>query len=301
VHAELSRVLEHAVEEGRLDPLSEEGRRRRTALAETFLATPSSAYDGWSPREVVLRNRALLWVRALDPEVSAFWGRAFRRLAEEPAIPTNVELSIAPAEALLEEASTGTPLTDDGHLVASVVHDLDARFGWSDKLPLGGTSPREPAVEQDVPALLFVDAHLRAQGLLAPAEGRLRLTESGLRCLKEPALLWRALVNPSPRWPEAFDQDALAIMAALLLRRTAMSASSLTNQVAALLSHKWRTREADSLQTGVEWLRVEWYRLGVGLSWWELSRRADDYRLSEFGRAAAAELFWSVAARPRDS
>ena len=301
VHAELSRMLERAVAEGRLDVTGEEGQRRRQALAEAFLATPSSRYGGWTPREVVLRNRALLWVRGVDPEVSNFWGRAFRRLAEEPAVPANVELSISPAQALLDAASTGTPLTDDGQLAASVVDDLDARFGWSDKLPLGGASPRRPATEQDVPALMFVDNHLRAQGLIAPSRGRLTLTDPGRRCRTDPPKLWRALVRPAPRWEEGFDQDALAMMAVvLLLRRTAVSASSLTNQVASLLSHKWRSREADSLQSGIEWLRVEWYRLGVGLSWWELSRRADDYRLSEFGRVAASELFWSVAARPRD-
>jgi hypothetical protein len=34
------------------------------------------------------------------------------------------------------------------------------------------------------------------------------------------------------------------------------------------------------------------------MSWWELSWRPEHYRLSEFGRSAAAELFWAVAGQP---
>ena len=293
VHADLSRFLEDAVARRALDAAGVAGETDTTALTEAFLSRPSPAYDGMTPREAVLRERAAWWVRRLDPGVGPFWTDAFRRLAEEPVVPGNVMLSIAPAVALLELAAAETELTAEGHLPSSVVLDLDARFGWTDKLP-----SHQPDDERAIPALLFTDIHLREQQLVARHAGRLALTDSGRRCLADPALLWQSLVSPAPRWGDEFDQDALAVMAVRLLRQSAHSGSGLTEQVASLLSHKWRGRDGTSLKPGVEWLRVEWYRLGVGLSWWELNWRPEQYSLSEFGRAAAAELFWAVAGRP---
>jgi hypothetical protein len=299
VHTDVGRMLEAAVLEGRLDPDSADTHDRAVALTERFLGTASHDYHGVTPRLFVLRWRALRWVLTLDPELQEFWRQALHRIYDEPAVPENVQLSTAPAEALLETALTGPVLTGHGHLPDDLVLELDARFGWSDKLPLGWAGSRRPPGELAVPALLFVDLHLRAQGLTTRSDGRLALTGEGRRCLGDRRALWQALVSPRPRWDGGFDQDALAVMAAVLLRR-AVSAPGLSAQVRSLLSHKWRSSTGDDLGPGVEWLRVEWYRLGVGLSWWELSRRAGDYRLSRFGRAAAAELFWAVAARPLD-
>jgi len=298
VHTGVSRMLETAVVEGRFDPAGADAREQAVALTERFLTTPSENYHGVTPRLFVLRWRALRWILRLDPEFQEFWRQALHRIYDEPAVPDNVQLSTAPAEALLETALTGPVLTELGHLPDALVVELDARFGWTDKLPLGRAPAQRPVGEQAVPALLFVDLHLREQGLLTRSDGRLALTPEGRRCLADRRLLWQALVSPQPRWDDGFEQDALAVMAAALLRRTAVSASGLSRQVSGLLSHKWHSATGDSLSSGVEWLRVEWYRLGVGLSWWELTRRAGDYRLSQFGRAAAAELFWAVAARP---
>lgn len=290
VHADASRSLEDAVARGALDPSSECGVRSST---ETFLSRPSPTYHGLTPREAVLHERAASWIRQLDPGIGPFWTDAFRRLGEEPDVPGNVTLSIAPAVALLQQAAAGVELTPEGHLPPPAVVALDARFGWTDKLP-----SHRPNDERAIPALLFVDFHLRQQKVITEHEGRLALTGAGGRCLTDPTLLWQLLVTPGPRWSDGFEQDALAVMAVCLLRQTALSGSRLTEQVASLLSHKWRSRDGDSLKPGVEWLRVEWYRLGVGLSWWELSWRPEQYRLSEFGRSAAAELFWAVAGQP---
>ena len=290
VHADASRFLEDAVARGVLDPSSECGVRSST---ETFLSTRSPAYGGLAPREAVLRERAASWIRRLDPDTGPFWTDVFRRLGDEPDLPGNVTLSIAPAVVLLEQAAAGIALTPEGHLPADVVVELDARFGWTDKLP-----SRRPSDERAIPALLYVDTHLREQQLITAHDGRLALTDAGRRCLADPALLWQLLVTPSPRWPDGFQQDALAVMAVCLLRQASVSGPRLTEQVSSLLSHTWRSRDGDSLDPGVEWLRVEWYRLGVGLSWWELNWRPEHYRLSEFGRSAAAELFWAVAGQP---
>ncbi|HET7355947.1 MAG TPA: hypothetical protein VFJ09_04640 [Nocardioidaceae bacterium] len=290
VHADASRFLEDAVARGVLDPSSECGVR---SLTEIFLSTPAPAYDGSTPREAVLRERAASWIRRLDPGIGPFWTDVFRRLGEEPDVPGNVTLSIAPAVSLLQQAEAGIALTAEGHLPASVVTELDARFGWTDKLP-----SRRPSDERAIPALLFVDTHLREQQLITQYDGRLALTGAGRRCLVDPALLWQLMVSPGPRWTDGFEQDALAVMAVCLLRQTSTSGPRLTEQVASLLSRAWRSRHGDGLEPGVEWLRVEWYRLGVGMSWWELSWRPEHYRLSEFGRSAAAELFWAVAGQP---
>ncbi len=298
VQIDLSRVLETAVVEGRLDPAGNDFDRLALDLAEQFLTAPSPDHGGRTPLLSVLRWRALRWVLELDAEFSEFWVSALHRIYEEPVFPGNLQLSTAPAEALLQTADTAPVLTPDGQLPDEIVADLDARFGWSDKLPLGRTSMRYPLPERSVPALLFVDTHLRAQGLLTRSEGRLVLTPLGRRCLLDRRRLWKALVAARPRWEKGFDEDALAVMAAVLLRRTPSSASALTRHATSLLRPRWQSHGGDSVRSAVEWLRVEWYRLGVGFSWWEVSRHADDYRLSRFGRAAAAELFWSVAARP---
>jgi hypothetical protein len=113
---------------------------------------------------------------------------------------------------------------------------------------------------------------------------------AGRRGLVAPELLWRAVVGPAPRWAGEPEASALAVEAALLLRSPAVSREELVAETAAILG---------TSVASVDWVRVEWYRVGVVLGWWERSRgRWLGLRLSRLGRAAAAQTFWSVAARP---
>jgi hypothetical protein len=86
-------------------------------------------------------------------------------------------------------------------------------------------------------------------------------------------------------------------MAALLLADGSFSSDGLREELRRVLALKWRPPSGASLDDGITWVQLDWYRLGNVLGWWSDSRR---HILSESGRAAATSLFWAVATQPQE-
>ncbi len=295
VRHEASRVLEQAVERGDLRPGPASGRLAE-GLVEEFLRTPSAAHHGTSPRDEVRGHRARAWAARLTDGDTTWVDGVLPQATAEPDVPSRPDLSVAPARALLEAAAGGLALTRAGQLPADVVAALDDRFAWSDDRPLTRRAPQEA----DLPPLLFLRQHLQAQRLLTVRGGRLALSPSGRGCLDDADRLWSAVVGPGPRWADGFDGDALAVLAGVLLRSPAVSREDLLREATFVLGAAWHRVGGEDLAAAVDWLRVDWYRVGVAFGWWERSRgRWLGLRLSRLGRAAAARTFWAAAARPR--
>ncbi len=155
------------------------------------------------------RLAAWRWTTAFSAVPSAFWQPAMAGL--DIGVPSRVRHSLASTTALLVEVGDGVEVTVDGHLLPATVRSLDDRFRWTEEFPWMRSD-----AETDVSPLHFLHEHLRAQGLLARADGRLVRTPSGVAATDDLSLLWRAMVAPEPRWRHAFELDALGVLAASL-------------------------------------------------------------------------------------
>lgn len=293
LRAEVSRLLERAIVDGRLGSSARGFAPTAGRLVEEFLRTPSEEYDGDAPAAVVRRERAAIWAHQIGP--AELWERLLPELEAEPVVPPNVEASLAPATALLEELAGGVTLTKSGYLPPALALDLDARFGWSDEY--GRARPRG---EADLPPLRFLGRHLREQRLVTLRGNRLSVSMKGRRALADRGRLWQATSDPRPRWRVGLEVDAIAVLAGLLLEQDGRTGEELEQRMAQILSRKWCPVEGGDLGDAVAWIRWEWFRLGISLGWWQSrTRRLDtSWTLSPYGRAAAASAFWAVAAAP---
>jgi len=282
VFLDLGAVLERAIDSAELNPSAANFERERISLVERFLTTP---YAGRTPLAAVRRERAEAWAAGFRGDPA--WLTAVLPLLErEAACPSNVELSLAPARALLEAVGDGLPPTGAGYLPPAVVVALNDRFRWSDVV---GSMPKK---EGDLPPLRFLREHLVAQRLLLVRKGSLMVSARGRACLAEDEVFWDSLTALAPRWGE-FEQEVLAVAAVLLLG--APDVDRLAGQVAARIAGRWK---GDDLERDVNWVYLDWYRVSLTLGWWEAKRGRWLDRLTERGVAAAARAFWSVAGAP---
>lgn len=292
VYADVCRLLEGAIIRGELDPSARGFRARSRKLVADHLTSPSLEYDGRSPVAVVHGERIGIWLVPLEHGQRQLWQSVVPQvLAADPA-PPGMELSLAPAAAVLEAVGEGVTLTSSGYLPAKLAIALDDRFRWSEEMI--GSAPRG---ESDVPTLMFLDDHLRDKRLLTRRGRKLTVSAEGRRCLADPARFWSVLTGVSTR-QKGFEADALAVMAAVLLAGEPVTREQLDEQVASVLAGKWRAPDGVAVSADdVYWIGVDWYRRGRALGWWSEGRRLR-LELSRIGRAAAANLFRSVATQP---
>ncbi len=293
IHADVTRLLERSIGEGTLDPSARGFRARVGRLVESHLTAPSTSYGGRSPVAVVHEERMGMWVHQLARGRQRPWTSVVPLVVDPVPLPEGVELSVAPAVAVLEAVGEGVTLTSAGYLPAKLAVALDDRFGWSDQML--GARPRS---ESDLPRLMFLDEHLRDTRLLTRRAKRLTVSAEGRRCLADPARLWSVLTTAAPR-QKGFEADALAVGAAVLLTSESVGREELDGEVAAVLANKWRAADGTTVTAeDVSAIGVEWYRRGRSLGWWEEGRRWSRLELTPVGQAAAANLFRSVATRP---
>ena len=288
----VSRLLEDLIVRGELDPGSPRFKNQSLQAVETFLRTPTATYDGMAPAAVVQRERAALWAHRLSSRLRGFWDETLPMLEKAATVPPNVQLALGPVTAVLEAVRDGVTLTSAGYLPPKVAVALDDRFAWSEEY-----LRKTPRGEGDLPPLQWLHQHLREQRLLTKRGNRLTVSVEGRRALDDPLRLWRAVVAPSPRWRPGFEHDTLGLMAALLLADGSFSSDGLREELRRVLALKWRPPSGASLDEGITWVQLDWYRLGIVLGWWSDSRR---HILSESGRAAATSLFWAVATQPQE-
>jgi hypothetical protein len=252
-------------------------------------------HEGLSARPVgPRRQRADAWAAGLHRGRRGFWADVLAELEVEPVEPARLELALTPVHALLAAVRDGAALTNAGYLPPSVALALDTKFGWSDEY-----SRSRPRGESDLPALVFLHEHLRDQGLLAEDGRTVAPSTSARRLLGDPVRLWETVVDPRPRWRAGFEEDAVAVMAATLVRSGELTRDQLRDEMAYLLAGKWEGRGARTVDEGLRGVELAWYRLGITMGWWDREGGlwSTKVRLSGFGRAAAASAFWSVAGR----
>jgi hypothetical protein len=285
---EASGVLETAIAVGTLDAESQTFDEERIALVDRYLRTPSPDLGDLPPREAVRLERAELWAEELASRPE-WLSASLSDLAQAALLPANVELSLAPARALLEAAADGVHL-DDGLLPVEVVRRLNDRFRWFDVVGA------MPAAESDVPLLVALHEHLVAQRLVAVRSGVLRPTTLGRACLADDTRFWSALVAVKPRWRE-FAAESLALALGLRVAVPGVSTNDVVAEVTTRLGRRWQS--TGRLEDGVRRVLDEWHRIALVLGWIEARRGRYLDRLSPRGVAAAAGGFWSVAAAPR--
>jgi len=240
------------------------------------------------------RLAAWHWVRSFPDVPAAFWQPALRALTRRDDPPPKVALSLSSTRALLAAVGDGLPLTAGGELPEQTVLALDDRFRWTEEFPwLRGEG------EGGIPPLRFLHQHAVAQRLLAHAGNRLVTTPAGNACLEDTPRLWRAMVDPAPRWSRGFERDALGVMAASVLRSADFTLGRVVEELGHVLAAKWRPAARDTLFDGASLVAQAWYQLGVPLGWWDTGRGPADRRPNAFGRAAAVAVFRAVAGPPR--
>lgn len=232
------------------------------------------------------------WTQSFPDVRAEFWAPALSGLGPRPGPPARVKLSLASAAAVLETVGEGLTLTTSGQLPAGTALALDDRFRWTEEFPW-----LRPAGETDLPPLRFLLEHLTAQRLLVRDGRRLELAEQGRAAAADPARLWSAVVEPAPRWSREFDQDALGVMAAVLLRTGTFAPGRTSEEITRVLAAKWRPARDDrrgSVSDGVSLVVQGWYQVGVPLGWWDTGRGPADRHPNAFGAAAAAAVFRSA-------
>ncbi|MFL6135696.1 MAG: hypothetical protein ACJ72A_23025 [Nocardioidaceae bacterium] len=248
--------------------------------------------------EVIAGRR---WSSAFADVPGEFWRPALASLPTAEQVPDRAALSLASAHALIETVTDGVAVTAGGLLPPRTVQALDDRFRWTEEFPWMSS-----AVESDIPPLRFLHEHLVAQRLLVRHEGRLQPSAEGMACLRDTGRLWRRTVSPQPRWSQEFDEDALGVMAASLLRNPDFTLGRVAEEMTQVLTGKWRparsiedgaVADGGSVFDGASLVAQAWYQLGVPLGWWDNGHGPADRRPNAWGRAAAAAVFRSVARR----
>jgi hypothetical protein len=245
------------------------------------------------------------WVGSFIDVPAQFWEPALAALSSSAgrrgAVPARATLSVASARALLQRVGDGLELTATGQLPVATVHALDDRFRWTEEFPWMRVDQ-----EADIAPLRLLRAHLVAQGLLVEHGSRLSRSARGVTCTADPSALWRSLVDPSPRWSQPFERDALGVLAASVLRSADFTLARIAEEMTHVLAARWRAVSPSlrgSVFDGASAVAQGWYQLGVPLGWWDTGRGPADRRPNPFGRAAAVTVFREVAQSrpPRDA
>jgi hypothetical protein len=234
------------------------------------------------------------WTSGFAGVPDTFWRPALGALERGVRVPARAALSLSSAHALLEAVGDGLTLTADGQLPLSTVLALDDRFRWTEEFPW-----MRAASENDVAPLRLLRDHLVAQGLLERGGATLVPTGRGRTCARSTAALWGAVVDPSPRWSQEFDRDALGVMAASVLRSADFKLGRIAEEMTSVLAGKWRPlgdAGEGRMFDGAAPVAQAWYHLGVPLGWWDTGRGPADRVPNVFGRAAALTVFRAVAA-----
>jgi hypothetical protein len=233
------------------------------------------------------------WVQSFGDVPEDFWRPALAALREWRDVPLRAALSLSSAQALLEVVGAGLVLADDGQLPAETVRALDDRFRWTEEFPWLRVTE-----EADLAPLRMLRAHLTAQRLLAEEGSLLVRTPLGDECVGDTGSLWRAVVDPSPRWAQEFERDALGVLAAAVLRSADFTLGRVTEEMTHVLASRWRAvspAHLGSVFDGASAVAQGWYQLGVPLGWWDTGRGPADRRPNAFGQAAAVAVLRAVS------
>lgn len=278
----VQRLLESALDEGRLTVDDEDWSARQGALVEDWLRTPGAGFAGRAPLDVIHDERAADWVEA---------GSTARRSSLRAVLPLFATTTEPPADPvpplrlLLEAVDEGITLAGRDRLPVDFVRDMAGRFGW-------GMAAFIIRKEGDVVELgeirdLATRTHLITLHLRQHA---LELTAAGRQALDDPARLWAVA---AAGW---FEHDDFAAHVAEIAAATLLRGSGTTKGLATIAQEAVAPsfRDRDGAHPDYREVRTatrEWLRLGNALGWLGYPHGPHEQLcgLTEPGRAAAIE------------
>ena len=277
------RLLEEAVEDGRLVPGGRRWRHVQRELLERWLTAPVSAHGGAVPVDAVRAERRDRWLEA----GTAFRGELLRRalgVIEPP--PERPE----PLQTLLDVAGRTIQLTEALRVPPAIIREIAARLDWTTP----GITVRS---ERHVPAFVTLRRIATDAGLLTRRARTLRLSPAGRAAQANPEVLADAAARA---WfgTDEFETDVAEIAAAVLLEDEA-PVDRIVKVATTAIAPSWR--RPDGSPPAPEETRDaahEWIHRGLVLGW---LTHADDlaYQLTDTGRRAAVAGLLACARAPR--
>ncbi|MGH3910208.1 MAG: hypothetical protein ACRDRM_05195 [Pseudonocardiaceae bacterium] len=278
----VQRMLESALDEGRLSVGDENWPGRQGKLVEDWLRTPGAEFAGRAPLEVIHEERAADWADAGTAARRSILRAVLPLFAMSTEPPAN---PVQPLRFLLEAIYQGITLAGKDRLPVDFVRDMADRFGW-------GMAAFIIRKEGDVVELgeirdLATRTHLITLRLRQHA---LELTPAGRAALDDPARLWTIA---AAGW---FEHDDFAAHVAEIAAATLLRGPSATNELATTAQEAVAPsfRDLDGSHPDYREVRTatrEWLRLGNALSWLDYPHGPHEQvcGLTEAGRAAAIE------------
>jgi hypothetical protein len=289
-------ALERAIDEGELKPGAAGWRIKAGRVTERLLNSTRDDITGTTWLQWMHTDRLQMWVET--------GGATRRRLAAALAdglvhpvpAPADAADHIGPVLWLLDQASTGAPLTQNHYLARALVAEAVQRFGWN-----FGSNPRS---EGDVVEAWAIRDLVQQLKWVRRSQRTLLLTPAGREVHKRgPAAVWEATMAVL-----LGDSDAgLAageVAAMLLLSDEPYTHSRLTGAVAQILAEGgWRDRATGEAidSRSVSGLLDQLSRLLELLTLRHQPRWDEPVTLNEAGRSAVLTALRASALRPRTS
>jgi hypothetical protein len=315
----VERALERSIAAGELRPGSPRwasaarditGAALREAVAPSDLLAASGELvpavpDGArvSVADLVLRERIGAWVRFAHPELVSAWREAVAPDVLAAPEPPSLELIGSTLDGLswlLAACRDGVMLTQAGYLPVSLMREGVERFDWWD-------FEGQPRSEADVVVLSGLRDVAERARLLARRGKRLATTRTGVRLLREPQGLWRA-VTEAAGGGSAFETAVRELLALRLLSGPDVNHGLPAELAPVLAVMGWqagrRPMDERAAGQGIDPVLGEWRLFGfldeVRSPWLEGRRTGSDITsLNTLGRVSAMQLLHVRATAPR--
>jgi len=281
------RMLEQAIEDGRLVPGGRRWRHAQRELLVRWLTSPDPARSGAVPVDAVRAERQDRWLESGTKVRGELLRRALAETIEPP--PERPE----PLQALLDVTANTITLTEAQRVPPAIIREIAARLDWN--------TPGTARTERHVPAFVTLRRVATDAGLLLRRGRVLRLSPAGRAAQSDPGVLAGAAARS---WfgTDEFFTEVGEVSAAMLLDGPA-SQQRILDVARTAVAPSWR--RPDGTPPALDELRAafhEWTWVGQVLGWVDLVAEADadmEYSLTEGGRRAALAGLLRCAHAPR--
>ncbi|MFV1989350.1 MAG: hypothetical protein ACC652_01255 [Acidimicrobiales bacterium] len=242
----VERELEHALDDGRLDPSARTWRRTAAGICLEVLDTAQLSQAGQSWRSLVYSERAAGWAtdHRLPANVNGAREQAAAKFASPPPEPA-IEVmrgSLEPLTWLANACADGVTLTASGYLPRALVLEITEHFDW-------WIWEKPPHSEADVHQLLRVHEAARKLGILRKQGRKLTTTKAGRRMDENLAAWWPRLVLLG-KGAAAYSDAVIEHVALALIDVETIEVDQLQERVAPLLVNQgWSSPDGPVTET----------------------------------------------------
>lgn len=302
VLAHVECALEAAIVAGALMPAAKGSKQMAREVCMRAIQEPIPEVPTQSWLTLVITERVEQWVDARRSERLRSWRASIANsVLNAPEPPEDLDRVIASMSWLLEACREGVELTQAGYLPPRLVREAIDRFFASETVG-------HPRSEVDVHQLSTLREAASRIGALTKRRRLLKTSTAGLRLLREPVAMWRAIAANLDEGDE-YSKMLSELIALRLLQGPAVGVRALKNALAPIiLEQGWRARGVPITERDVEGSvhRPLWFWRLFGLldeqhPRWEAGRSVGEYvtALTPTGRATAMALLHARATAPR--